>query len=90
MSNFIELAGGLIYYDYMTIFVKVKVGAKTDGVEKIDENHYEVMTKEAPEKGKANAAVKELLAKYFKIAKSMVEIKAGHTSKQKIIEITNY
>ncbi|MCR4275135.1 MAG: DUF167 domain-containing protein [Candidatus Wolfebacteria bacterium] len=73
----------------MTIFVKVKTGAKTEAVEKIDENHYEVITKEAPEKGRANAAVKELLAKHFKVAKSMVEIKAGHTAKQKIIKI-NY
>lgn len=67
--------------------MKVKTGAKTEAVKKNDENHYEVMTKEAPEKGRANAAVKELLAKHFKIAKSMVEIKAGHTSKNKIIEI---
>ena len=74
----------------MKIFVKVKAGARTGAVKKINENHYEVMTKEAPEKGRANAAVKELLAKHFKVAKSMVEIKAGHTFKQKIVEIANY
>ena len=87
MSNFIELNGGLIYYDYMTIFVKVKAGAKTEQVKKIGESHFEVTVKEAPEKGRANKAVIEILAKYFKVTKSMVEIKAGHTSKQKIIKI---
>jgi len=71
----------------MKIFVKVKAGAKTEIVKKIDENHYEVMTKEAPEKGRANAAVIKLLADYFNIASWRVSISAGHTSKQKIVEI---
>ena len=74
----------------MRIFVKVKANAKTEEVKKIDKNHYEAAVKEAPEKGRANAAVIKILAKHFKVAKSMVEIKAGYTSKQKIVEIANY
>jgi len=74
----------------MRIFVKVKTGVKTEGVKKIDESHFEVAVKESPEKGRANAAVVKILAKHFKVAKSMVEIKAGYTSKQKIVEIANY
>ena len=73
----------------MTIFVKVKAGSRKDNVEKIDENHYEVMTKEAPEKGRANAAVIKLLADYFNVSSWQVSISAGHTSKAKIVKIKN-
>jgi len=66
----------------MKIFVKVKASAKTEKIKKVDKNHYEVTVKEAPEKGRANAAVVKILAKHFKVAKSMVEIKAGYTSKK--------
>ncbi len=73
----------------MTIFVKVKTGAKIEAVKKVDENHYEVMTKEAPEKGRANAAVIKLLADYFNVSSWQVSISAGHTSKAKIVKIKN-
>lgn len=41
----------------------------------------------APEKGKANEAVETLLAEALGVAKSAVRVVAGHTSKQKRVEI---
>lgn len=38
--------------------------------------------------GKANKAVIELLAKYYNVPKSYVEIISGHTSKHKIVNVT--
>lgn len=40
-----------------------------------------------PVDGKANAAVIKALAAHFDLPKSAVSLKAGHTSKQKIVEI---
>lgn len=71
----------------MRIFVKVKTKAREEKVEMLDENNFIVSVKEAPIKGLANNAVVKLLAKYFSISNSSVVIKAGHTSRSKIISI---
>jgi hypothetical protein len=71
----------------MKIFIRVKTKARKEGVEKLDGDEYLVLVKEAPEKGKANKRLIELLADYFNISKSAVEITSGETSKRKIVEI---
>lgn len=71
----------------MRIFIKVKSRAKEEFVKKVDEKHFIVAVKEPPVKGKANQAVIEALAEYFDVKRSRVSIVAGHTSKQKIIDI---
>jgi hypothetical protein len=71
----------------MKIFVKVKPKAKENKIEKIDENHFKVSVKEPPVGGKANLAVVENLARYFKISKAKIRIVSGQTSRNKIIEI---
>lgn len=71
----------------MRISVKVKTKAKKEGVKKLAEGEFLVSANEAPEKGKANRRVVELLAEYFDVAKSNVEIVSGETSKRKIVEI---
>jgi uncharacterized protein YggU (UPF0235/DUF167 family) len=71
----------------MRLTVKVKLKAAHEEVRKVDEITYEVATREAPEKGRANAAVIRLLAENFGIAKSRVSIMAGHASRAKIIKI---
>lgn len=43
--------------------------------------------KAAPEKGKANEEVVELIAKTLKVAKGAVEIVSGWTSRKKVIRI---
>lgn len=74
----------------MKIQVKVKAGAKTDLVV-FDEgkNLYTVSTKVAPIEGKANEAVIRLLAGYFKVPKSQVNLKVGQKSEIKVFEIEN-
>lgn len=71
----------------MRLFVKVKAGAREEKVIKVDENHFTVLVKEAPEKGRANKAVIKILSDYFKVPQADVEISAGHASGQKIIRI---
>ena len=43
--------------------------------------------KSKPVKGEANKEIIKKIAKYFKISTSLVEIKSGHKSSEKIIEI---
>ena len=71
----------------MKINVKAKPSAKEEKVEKIDEQNYIVSVKEPPIKGKANEAIKNALAVYFKTGSSRVKIVSGYSSRNKIIEI---
>jgi len=71
----------------MKIFVKAKPGAREEKVQKIDDSHYVVFVKELPEKGRANNAIKNALAVYFKTGSAYVKIISGFSSKNKIIEI---
>ena len=71
----------------MKIFVKAKPGAKTEKLEKIDDNHFTISVKEPPIQGMANRAIIGVLAEYFGVAPSGVKIVSGFTSRQKIIEI---
>lgn len=73
----------------MRIFVKAKPNSREEKVEKIDDQNYTVCVKEPPVKGKANNAIKNALAVYFKTGSASVKIVSGHTSRNKIIEIIN-
>ncbi len=71
----------------MKIIIKAKPGAREDKIEKIDEANYIVHVKAAPVDGKANAAIIKLLAEYFDISPSLVEIISGHMARVKVVEI---
>lgn len=71
----------------MKIFVKAKPNAREEKVEKIDDSNYIVSVKEPPVKGKANEAIRNALAVYFKTASSRVKIISGFGSRNKVIEI---
>ena len=71
----------------MRINVKAKPGSREEKVEKVDDNNFIVSVKEPPEKGKANDAIRNALAVYFKTASARVKIVSGYSSRQKIIEI---
>lgn len=71
----------------MKIFIKAKPNAKEEKVEKIDDLNYIVSVKEAPVRGKANEAIRNALAVYFKIASARVKIISGYSSRSKIVEI---
>jgi len=71
----------------MKINVKAKPSSREEKVEKIDDNNFVVSVKEPPEKGKANEAIRNALAVYFKTASARVKIVSGYSSRNKIIEI---
>jgi len=70
------------------ITVTVRAGARKNSVEIFGEG-YKVWTTEAPEKGKANEAVRELLAEYLKVGKSKLSLVRGASSKKKIFELAD-
>lgn len=71
----------------MKIFVIAKPGARETKVEKIGDGHFVVAVKEPPVEGKANRAISEALAEYFKVAPSRVRLVSGFSSRKKIFEI---
>ena len=73
----------------MRINVRAKPSAREEKVEKIDDLNYVVSVKEPPIKGKANEAIRNALAVYFKTGSSCVKIISGYSSRNKIVEIIN-
>ena len=71
----------------MKLFIKAKPNSREEKVEKIDEQNFVVSVKEPPEKGKANDAIRNALAVYFKTASARVKIVSGYSSRNKVIEI---
>jgi uncharacterized protein (TIGR00251 family) len=71
----------------MRIYIKVVPKSSQSKIEKIAENEYKAWVTVVPEKGKANQAVIKLLAKYFKVSKSQVNIVGGRTARTKIVDI---
>ena len=53
----------------------------------IKENRIIVGIKSKPIKGEANKEIIKKLAKHFRVSTSLVQIKSGHKSKQKITQI---
>ena len=53
----------------------------------IKENQITIGIKSKPIKGEANKEIIKKLAKYFRVSTSLIQIKSGHKSKQKIIQI---
>ncbi len=75
---------------YMKIYVLVKPNAIANGIERTGEDKFTVRVKAKPEKGRANQAVIEVLAEYFGIAKTCVELLKGRSSRQKTFEIRGH
>src|ERR1051325_1728374 len=72
----------------MKISVRVKPNARKNEVTKLDEKTYLVSVTAPPVDGKANAGGIELLAAYFRKAKSRIVILKGASGRQKLVEIT--
>ena len=60
-----------------------------EAIRRVDEANYIVYIKEPPKDGRANAALVKLLAEYFDISPSLVEIISGYMARVKVIEINN-
>lgn len=71
-----------------TIHVRVTPRASGNRIERKD-GKWKIYVTAAPADGQANSAVIQLLAKMLKLPKSSIVIVAGHTSREKTIELTS-
>lgn len=71
----------------MYLNISVTTRSSKNEVVKIGDNTFKIYVTAVPEKGLANKKIIELLSAYLKISKSKIKIKAGTTSKEKIIEL---
>lgn len=76
----------------MDISVMVTPGAKTARILKVHDAPgriplYRVSVKRRAEKGRANEAVRRLLAEYFAVPVSSITIRSGHTARTKLVRI---
>lgn len=69
-------------------FISAVPNAKNDAVELTAPNVLRVRINAKPINGEANRRLIEILADYFDVPKSYIEIKAGNTFKQKIVLVT--
>lgn len=70
-----------------TIEIIVRPSSKKSEVLSLGDNRYKVCVKERPVENRANIAVCEILAEYFNVPRSHVQIMRGGHSKKKFIEI---
>jgi uncharacterized protein (TIGR00251 family) len=71
----------------MQIRLKVVPKASRDGVAGWVGDRLKVRVRAAPERGRANAAVVELLAERLGLPRGAVRILAGHAAPEKLVEI---
>jgi uncharacterized protein len=73
----------------MRIYLKIHPRSSQNKIVKTAENEYAAWVTAPPVDGEANRALLELLADYFNVAKSLINIVGGKTAKTKIIDIDN-
>jgi len=71
----------------VNIQVIVKPNSKREGVEKLPDGTYRVAVHAPPHEGRANAAVMQLLAEYFSVPKSAIEVVRGETGRKKWVRL---
>jgi len=68
--------------------INVKVFPRSSRQELVEKDGIlKAYVKAAPDKGKANKALVELVASVYGVRKSDVSVVAGHTSRNKVLEI---
>lgn len=71
----------------MIVNVKVKPSSSERKIEHFGNNRYLIYLTEPAEKNRANIELINFLAKYFGVPPGHINIKAGMTGNEKIIEI---
>lgn len=71
----------------MIINVRAKTNAKSERIEKIDENQFKIWTKEPAKENKANLSIIKIISRIYKVPKSAVSLIRGHKSPKKTFEI---
>lgn len=89
------MTGGLPYHvrdDHIRLSLRLTPNAGRDGIDGVEtgadgEAVIKARVTAVPEKGKANKAVIELVAKALKLPKSSVSVMSGETARKKILRI---
>jgi len=71
----------------MRIYLKVQARSSQNKIEKISDQEYKIWTVAPPVNNQANKKIIQLLADFFNVSKSQVEIVGGKTVKNKIVDI---
>ena len=71
------------------LHIRATPKASRDEVTGVSADALTVKVTAVPDKGKANEAVIEILAKTMRVAKSSFELVSGATSRQKVLRITS-
>lgn len=71
----------------MRVRVIVKTRSRNTIVRPLKSDYFKVEVVEAPEKGRANAAVVKALARHLHLAPSRISIIKGASSQNKVLEI---
>lgn len=87
MSRFFET-----YPDHIRLTVRLTPNAGRDGIDGIEtgpdsEEWLKARVTAVPEKGKANKALIELLAKSLRVPKSSISVISGDTGRKKILRM---
>jgi len=72
-----------LHKDGVLLTVQVRAGARRRAIERMEDGRWKIFVTEAPEKGKANAAVIALLSQRLRLAKSCVQLISGRTTSRK-------
>ena len=72
----------------VTLKVRLQPRASRDGIDGLHGDALKLKVTAPPVEGRANKAVKKLLAVLFGISPSQVEIMAGERSKEKLLRIS--
>lgn len=71
----------------MKITISVKANSKENKLELLPDESYKAYVKAPAQEGKANEAVKKLLAEHFGVSRSEVSLKAGQKAKNKVFSV---
>ena len=71
----------------MIIKVKAHPNSKKQELRQLIDGSFEIWIYQAPEHGKANEKIAEMLAEFFAVAKSLVVLVSGASAKFKTFEI---
>lgn len=71
----------------MRIYIKVNPRSSINEVKEISEGEYKVKLTAPPVDGEANKLLIKVLADYFGVSKSMINIIGGKSAKIKIVDV---
>ena len=72
----------------VSIQVVASAGASVSGVKGIHGDALKVSVRAAPERGKANDEIVEVLSAFFGVSRKYICVEAGQASRKKRVEIT--